>query len=55
MLQAGGFDLHLEKQGDGYKAHYYPYGRVFGAAELKTLSFGTLRELNAHLRTLSAP
>lgn len=55
VLQAGGFDLHLEKQGNAYKAHYYPYGRVFGAAELKTLSFGTLRELNAHLRTLSAP
>lgn len=55
VLQAGGADLHVEKSGGKYLLHSYPRGRVFSGRETETVSFATLRELNARLRALSAP
>jgi len=49
VVQAGGYDLHLEKTGGQYAAHLYPNGLIFNSKETQTLTFPDLKALNAYL------
>lgn len=53
VVQAGGWDLHVEKKGDVYYAHHYPGTYIFMEKIVKTLDFPTLQALNEYLASLN--
>lgn len=54
VIQAGGYDLHLEKTGSQYAAHLYPNSFIFNSKDTRTLAFPTLKALNGYLKELQA-
>lgn len=52
VVQAGSWDLLVEKADGAYFAHHYPRGYIFGKPETKELKFSTLKELNDYLGSL---
>ncbi|MFA6004577.1 MAG: transglutaminase domain-containing protein [Elusimicrobiota bacterium] len=53
QLEASGLDLHIEKAGNGYVVHSYPYGRVFQDPESDARKFATLKAANAYIKRLA--
>lgn len=52
VVQAGRYDLHLEKTGGQYLAHLYPYSFIFNSKDIQTLTFPDLKALNTYLKEL---
>ncbi len=55
QFKAAGLDVNVEKSKGAYLAHTYRYGWVFSEPVKNTLSFSSLAELKAYLRTIEPP
>jgi len=52
VVQAGDWDLLVEKKDGAYHAHHYPYGHIFNQPEVRTEKFDTLKAVNAYISAL---
>ncbi|HBA61430.1 MAG TPA: hypothetical protein DCZ92_11565 [Elusimicrobia bacterium] len=52
VVQAGNWDLLVEKHDGTYYVHHYPYSLIFSAAESKTLEFKDLKAVNDYIGSL---
>lgn len=53
VVQAGEWDLLVEKQDGTYYAHHYPRGYIFSKEESKVRDFLTLKEVNDYITSLA--